>query len=659
MVLPADGNVRLAAQTWGDSVAWDKDLDKDGVAYKIAADTGDRIRVIAGPGTGKSYAMKRRVARLLEQGTEPDKMLAVTFTRVAAEDLHRELQKLDVPGCEELEGQTLHSLAMRILARQHVLKAVGRTPRPLNKFEQKAMYCDIAPAYGGKKKCKNLVKAYEGAWAQSQGDLPGFPKTDEEKAFQADLLGWHGFHQSMLIGEVIPYLVRYLKENPAADEHNEFDHVLADEYQDLNKAEQTAIAYLSEKAHICIVGDDDQSIYSFKHAHPEGIREWKKIHARCADFEMVDCQRCPTDIVEMANSLIGQNKQRDNRHLKPIDAKGKGEVQIVQLINSEMESKWIAKKAKELIDKGVQPHEIIILVQRKKGAPWIVDALKSVGVPAKSYYDESQLETEAAQIQFAMFKLFLNKDDRVALRYLVGINSNNFCASAYAKLRAHCEESGDAPYKALEKLSAGMLKLAHAKPMVAQFEKITKKLDDLEPYREDVPGLINQLFPAGQPSVADLRNLAEAVMGEAKDAGELFASMMKEITQPDIPPEVKEVRVMSLNKSKGLSSPYVFIAQCLQGVLPAVEKDGTPQLVVNARLEEARRLFFVGITRVKSTGNCPGSLFLTYPREMGANAAKGLRIPFTKTFNGRARLMPSVFIQELGPKAPAPVAAIV
>jgi DNA helicase II / ATP-dependent DNA helicase PcrA len=116
-------------------MAWDAGFDKAGVAYAIAADKTNRIRVIAGPGTGKSYAMKRRVARLLEEKVLPKEMLAVTFTRVAAEDLHRELQKLGVPGCDNLEGQTLHSLAMRILARQHVLHSVGRTPRPLNTFE--------------------------------------------------------------------------------------------------------------------------------------------------------------------------------------------------------------------------------------------------------------------------------------------------------------------------------------------------------------------------------------------------------------------------------------------------------------------------------------------------------------------------------------------
>ena len=168
-------------------MAWDEGLDKAGIAYKIASAKEDRIRVIAGPGTGKSFAMKRRVARLLEEKVSPEKILAVTFTRVAAKDLHRELQKLDVPGCEDIEGLTLHGLAMRILARQHVLKSLGRTPRPLNTFELKAMYNDIAPHTGGKKKCKALVEAYEAAWARSQGDEPGFPATPEEKTFQKTL----------------------------------------------------------------------------------------------------------------------------------------------------------------------------------------------------------------------------------------------------------------------------------------------------------------------------------------------------------------------------------------------------------------------------------------------------------------------------------------
>jgi superfamily I DNA/RNA helicase len=644
----------------GTYLAWDAGLDKAGVAYKIAAATENRIRVIAGPGTGKSYAMKRRVARLLEEKIPPDKILAVTFTRVAAEDLHRELRKLDAPGCEELEGQTLHSLAMRVLARQHVLKSVNRVPRSLNKFEQKAMYCDIAPLTGGKTKCKKLVKEYVAAWARSQGDEPGFPATDEEKRFQKILIDWHLFHESMLIGEVIPYLVRYLRDNPAASEHNEFDHVLADEYQDLNKAEQTAIAYLSEKAHICIVGDDDQSIYSFKCAHPEGIRQWKDNNAGCADFEMAECQRCPTSVVEIANSLISHNTQREPRELKPIDAKGKGEVQIVQLANSTIEAQWIAQMVKKLLAKGdVKPSDIIVLVQRELAAPTIVNALKAADIPAKSYYEESQLETDDPQMRFAILKLLLDKSDRVALRYLLGIGSENFRATPYAKVRAHCEETGDAPYDAMEKMSAGVLKLARTKPLINQFEEIRGILADLEPLKDDVPKLIEELFPADALASADLRELALAAGEDAKDTAALFKAMIKEITQPDIPPEVTEVRVMSLHKSKGLSAPYVFIAQCVQGVLPQLPKPDTPTATADAELEEARRLFFVGITRAKAGSGHTGSLFITYPREIGKGAAKQQNIPFTKVKFGQVQLSPSRFIQELGKAAPKPIVGVV
>jgi DNA helicase-2/ATP-dependent DNA helicase PcrA len=128
--------------------------------------------------------------------------------------------------------------------------------------------------------------------------------------------------------------------------------------------------------------------------------------------------------------------------------------------------------------------------------------------------------------------------------------------------------------------------------------------------------------------------------------------------QPDIPPQVKEVRVMSLHKSKGLSSPYVFIAQCVQGVLPRMPEPGTPKASADAALEEARRLFFVGITRVKAGDGHPGTLVITYPREMSAATAKQLDIPFTKVNYGMAQLTPSIFIQELGSAAPKPVVGI-
>jgi len=638
-------------------MAWDEDLKKGSVAYKIAAATEKRIRVIAGPGTGKSFAMKRRVARLLEAKISPKEILAVTFTRVAAEDLHRELQKLGVPGCEELEGQTLHGLAMRILSRQHVLQMLGRTPRALNKFELNAMFADLQSAHGGKKECRKLTQAYEAAWAQSQGDVPGFAKTEQEKKFTSDLVNWLKFHECMLIGELIPYIVKYLKENPRAKEHSEFKHLLVDEYQDLNKAEQTAIAYLGNQGEVCIVGDDDQSIYSFKHARPDGIRDWKKLHPGCADLEMADCHRCPTTVVEMANSLIGHNKNRLDRKLAKIESKGPGEVIITQQANPDEEANWIANKVKELLDKGVLPNEIIVLVQRKKAGKRILSALKKQEIPSKSYYDESQLDAESAQRRFALFKLLLNKDDRVALRYLIGAGTATFRSGPYSKLRAYCEESGDSPWQALEKVSEGTLSLRNMNTLIESFAAICSTLTELAAKETDLAAFVDAMFPADDPDIEELRELALDVVEDSKTTKELFKAMMEEMTQPDIPPVVEDVRLMSLHKSKGLSSPYVFIAGCVQGVLPQLPKPGTPKVEVDADLEEARRLFFVGITRVKAApeNGRPGSLFISYPKEMNAGAASGEKVAFQHVVYGQAQLLPSIFIQELGPAAPAPV----
>lgn len=130
---------------------WNDCLDPATATWQIASSQNPRIRVLAGPGTGKSFAMKRRVARLLESGVDPRKILPITFTRVGAEDLHRELVGMNVPGCTKLYGRTLHSLALRILMRNHVLAATGRIPRPLNEFELEPLLSDLR-THGGKKR---------------------------------------------------------------------------------------------------------------------------------------------------------------------------------------------------------------------------------------------------------------------------------------------------------------------------------------------------------------------------------------------------------------------------------------------------------------------------------------------------------------------------
>ena len=177
---------------------------------------------------------------------------------------------MNVPHCNELEGRTLHSLAFKVLMSAHTLAATGRTARPLNEFEIEPLLADLSGKHGGKRNVKKRIKAFEAAWARLQSDEPGYVQSAADAALESDLIEWLRFHRSMLIGEAIPLVYRYLRNNPAAPICTEFSHILVDEFQDLNKADQGVLQLLAANAEICIVGDDDQSIYSFKHAHPDG-----------------------------------------------------------------------------------------------------------------------------------------------------------------------------------------------------------------------------------------------------------------------------------------------------------------------------------------------------------------------------------------------------
>jgi DNA helicase-2/ATP-dependent DNA helicase PcrA len=203
--------------------------------------------------------------------------------------------------------------------------------------------------------------------------------------------------------------------------------------------------------------------------------------------------------------------------------------------------------------------------------------MKQQDIQAKSYYDESQFDSENAQKRFALFKLLLNKEDRVALRYLVGAGTPTFRSGPYSRLRAHCEQSGDTPWEALEKLSSGALVLKNINTLVAAFEEVRALLADLATKEEDLAAFVDAMFPADDPDVDELRELAFGLVDGSENTKDLFGGMMEEMTQPDIPPIVEEVRIMSLHKSKGLSSPYVFIAGCEQGGAAAATEGWHPK----------------------------------------------------------------------------------
>src|SRR5438128_10950425 len=176
---------------------WNDDLD--GPHLAIAAYAGSPLRVVTGPGTGKTRALMRRIARFLESGVSPNQILAVTFTRTAAADLVAKLAALGSPGAQNVRACTLHSLAFSLLAKAEVFALTNRVARPLLRHEIEMLVSDLQGGFGGKKATRALIEAFEAYWAKLQADEPGAPQHAVEQAFDVALRQWLAFHEALLI----------------------------------------------------------------------------------------------------------------------------------------------------------------------------------------------------------------------------------------------------------------------------------------------------------------------------------------------------------------------------------------------------------------------------------------------------------------------------
>ena len=612
----------------------------------IAKSGNSSIRVLAGPGTGKTFALMRRVARLLQDGAIPNRMLVCTFTRTAARDLEGELAQLGVDGANSVRAGTLHAFCFGLLGQDEVLEATGRVPRPLMEFEERLLVEDLKTDFGGVFECRNRLRAFEAAWARLQTETPGDPNDQVDRAFQADLLGWLRFHEAMLIGELVPECLRYLDENPASQHRAAFQHVIVDEYQDLNRAEQALLDLLAESGSMIVAGDEDQSIYSFKFAHPEGIARFHQLHPETREEKLEECRRCPRRVVDMANALIANNQRRTPRKLTPRPGNREGEVSVLQWRDMDEEAKGIAQIIRQRVEaQDVEPGDILVLAPRRQFGYKIREALQELGINAHSFFSEQALDEEIAKEAFALLTLLASPEDRVALRCWCGFRSPSFRRNAWARLRAHCESSGDSPWAALNRLADGELTISNTKPLIERVEDLRRRLSALSPLRGHA--LVDAIFPEEQEWAGPLRSLIDSTMqGDEFDAEQLHDNLRAGIVQPELPTDVDYVRVMSLHKSKGLTADLVAVIGCIEGLVPRVEGDSLEEKY--ASLEEQRRLFYVAVTR--TTRFLIMSSVKGLPRKIAYDMGAQVRAPIPNTPSRRhqgfsANLAPDVLVR--------------
>jgi len=614
------------------------------------------MRVRAGPGTGKSYSLKRRVTRLLNDGVFPQRILVVTFTRVSALDLQGELAEMGVDGAESIRATTLHALAMRMLGLQSVLTRFSRAIRIISAFERDPMIADLMKRGRGKRDIRDMLLAYEGMWATLQDDKPRDAQKPEEKAFEDDLRAWLDFHDAMLMDELIPRLYRLLETNPDLLNPDRYSHVLVDEFQDLNKAEQSLCDLVAGNASVTIVGDEDQSIYGFKHAHPNGIRDWPQGKDHVDNVELVDCYRCPSLVVAAANALISVEPRSDRALLNSLPEKGRGEVHVWEHWMPAHEAARVALEVRHLVDKDVPAEDILILTRDRKYGEQMHKELLESDIPVVSYLSESATPSDSVKHSLQILTLVSDRNDRVALRWLLGEGSSTWNKGRFAKVRRACENDVDkTPWQVLCDEADGVERHGLDHRLVERFAVIRSEVEAID-MTGGVDGIVEALFPAGDSEMTEIRSIIEdesqladpeddQAMDVEKSLHSLLSKVRRAIDLPDERGEGEVVRLMSLHKSKGLSAPYTFILGCFDGVLPKRRE---------ADYYEELRLMYVGVTRVKADMDKGkrGVLVLSYPIRLRVGDAKRLSVE-GQVDDRRPNLIigaESPFIKDLGLK---------
>ena len=633
-------------------MVWDDGLE--GPALDIARTDERILRVIAGPGTGKTFSLMRRLARLLEEGVNPREILLVTFTRVAAQDLAKAIDELDIDGTDQIEKGTLHAFCNSILNLNQVNQLTNRTPRMLLEFEKKFLLQDLpSEEFGRMADREEMLNAFEAAWARRQDEDPGWPSSQIEQQFSIALLDWLTFHKAMIIGELIPRTLRFLKDNPQNEVLQRYSHIFIDEYQDLNRAEQSLLDELGENASMTVIGDEDQSIYeTLKYANPEGISQFHQTHANTHDIPIEECRRCPSRIVSIANALIQNNINRVDRVLTHRKENLQGEINIVQWPTLVDEINGVVNHvARQIHDHVISSGEVLILSPRRHVGYLIRDGLRNRGIEAHSFFKEPlldlnpKLDDKCLPLEvFSVLLLLENPEDAVALRCWLGYGSSSLRAKGYRKLRTYSAENDLTPLEALNSAINDQISIPYIGAILVRYRFLVQKLDLLNELDEREK--IDHLFPEGASWAEPFRDLMdEKIDSDEFSISKVIAAIKQHSTQPETPMDANYVRIMSLQKSKGLSAEHVIVTNCLQGLIPSL-KPGDPGRM-QRELEEQRRLFYVAITRTRNTllltnsSTLPYNLAMMMGAQFGRNASENLVHTIT-----------SKFINDLGPIAP-------
>ena len=426
------------------------------VQHAAAHDQAQHVRVVAGPGTGKSSAIEERVRWLLAQGTQPAAIYAVSFTRASALDLRQRVHAYCLQNGDASAAQvrvtTLHSLALRTLRTAGLLTAYPVDPFVLDSWELENVFdAEFGQASSISKERREKIRLeHEAFWSTGQWGAPNYvtPNPPITPAERSQFSAFHGprtqSYSCVLPGEIVRQCVAHM----AAGTLNavallNLEDLVVDEFQDLNPMDlQFVDAMATQGARIFVAGDDDQSIYSFRFASPAGIQSFitkypqcgqhtltgcfriprtqnaAPISLQCGQHTLTGCFRCTPNVLAAGQTLIAANAQPNRipkNHVSLYLAAVpplRGVVHRWQFPSGVAEARAVAESCRDFIASGINPREILVLISNQRVLlPLLGSEFQNAGVAYERPRAEGFLDSPTGRLVLATIRIVCEEDD--------------------------------------------------------------------------------------------------------------------------------------------------------------------------------------------------------------------------------------------------------
>ena len=595
------------------------------------------LLILAGAGAGKTKTVTYRILHLIHAGIRPDQILAITFTNKAAKEMRDRVGHLlsrDETTRFESSSRpfisTFHSLGVTILKENAALLGLPRHFSILDKSEAKRIVKNaldevgLDPKQFDPGKILGIISREKGNMV-TLGEFEGRTGREYLGRIIADV--WSRYEKKLAEDKALDFDDLLLKTALLLTKNSEvratyqarWSHVHIDEYQDTNKVQYEIARLLSEShRNLCVVGDADQNIYSWRGADIRNILNFEKDYPEATVVLLEENYRSTQTILSVANEIIKKNKKRKEKNL--FTSKGLGEkVGLYDAYDEADEARFVASKCKELITSGVDPREIAVLFRANHQSRVLEEAFLDSNV---SY-------------ELLGTKFFERKEVRDVLAYLAAAQDQSVLAEV--KRIINTPTRGIGKTTVLKLFSEGRDAVTGAvkkkiEDFYALLSKIQMRIQSEKP-SEVVKWVIENTglrafyddgTDEGRERVANMEELVSLAL--KYDALSLEEGIEKLLTdsalasdQDEMKDEVRATRLMTVHASKGLEFKYVFIIGLEDGLFPA--KRGEEGALAEDRLEEERRLFYVALTRARE------KLYLSYASVRTVFGSRDVHVP--------------------------------